>query len=235
MGNNVTLKNLNLINGNSSVGGATIGNKLMNFENVTFTNNHGEFGASIATSGDANINNCIFTNNHAARGDVYIEDKGLVNIKDSVFANMTGLTFSIIYAGENGGLNISDCAFVNSTAKYATAIYSERETIINGSYFINLNAKMTGGAVAFKGENYVIISDTEFINTSAEKNGGAIFSDISDGTIFMLNNVTIFNASGDFGGAICHLGGTLIISNSTLAQNTAEYDGGAIYIYQMQI
>ena len=228
-GNNVTLKNLNLINGNSAVGGAAFGSKLMNFENVTFTNNRGEFGASIAAGGNTSIDNCIFTNNHATRGDVYVEGEGLLDIKDSVFANMTGLTFSMIYAGENGGLNISDCAFVNSTAKYATAIYSERETMINGSYFINLTANMTGGAVVFKGKDIAVITDTTFMNTSAGKNGGAIFSDISSENRLIINNITIFNASGDFGGAICHLGGTLIISNSTLTQNTAEYDGGAIY------
>ena len=235
MGNNVTLKNLNLINGSNNMGGAAYGSELMNFENVTFINNHGKNGASIAASGDASINNCIFINNHASNGDLYIDDEGQVDIKDSVFANMTDLTFSMIYAEETGNLNISGCAFINSTAKYATAIYSERETIIKDTYFINLNAKMTGGAVAFKGESNVIISNTEFINTSAEKNGGAIFSDISDETVLMLNNVTIINASGDFGGAICHLGGNLIIANSTLTENTAEYDGGAIYISNADI
>ena len=45
MGNNVTLKNLNLINGSNNMGGAAYGSELMNFENVTFINNHGKNGA----------------------------------------------------------------------------------------------------------------------------------------------------------------------------------------------
>ena len=226
-GNNVTLKNLNLINGNNEVGGAVLSAKLINFENVTFISNTGNYGASIAGE-RMNVNNCTFINDHATKGSVYVEGNETANITYSAFTNMTDLKYSMIYAGKEGSLIVSDCAFVNSTSKYAPGIYSERKTTIKNSYFINLTAEITAGAAAFKGEEKVVINDTAFMNTTAEKNGGAIFCDFTDEGL-ELNNVTIFNSSGDFGGAICHLAGYLYMNKCTFAENTAKYDGGAIY------
>ena len=226
-GNNVTLKNLNLINGNNEVGGAVLSAKLINFENVTFISNTGNYGASIAGE-RMNVNNCTFINDHATKGSVYVEGNATANITDSAFTNMTDLKYSMIYAGKEGSLIVSDCVFVNSTSKYAPGIYSERKTTIKNSYFVNLTAEITAGAAAFKGEEEVVINDTTFMNTHAEKNGGAIFCDFTNEGL-ELNNVTIFNSSGDFGGAICHLAGYLYMNNCTFAENTAKYDGGAIY------
>ncbi len=225
-GNNVTLKNLNLINGKSITGGAVITLNETFFENVNFTGNTAENGAAIAGLSYL-IENSNFINNHGTTGVVYGEG-GIVYIGESVFANTTGLKFSLVYMTGNGTLLIKDCAFADSSAKYATAIYSEQKTLIKGCVFVNLTAEITAGAVAFKGGEEVIINDTLFVNTHAEKNGGAIFTDFSKNGL-ELNNVSITNASGDFGGAICHLGGYLTIDNSTFYKNTATYDGGAIY------
>ena len=231
-GSNVTLKNLNLINGNNKIGGAILSNNLTNFENVTFTGNTAEFGAAIVGTNHLIIENSNFTDNHAEKGVVYSES-GNLEIENSLFANTTGLKFSMVYA--TGALTINDCVFVNATSKYATAVYSSGKTKIKDSVFSNLSAEFTAGAVAFKGEKSVEIEDTIFINTHAEKNGGAIFGDFSSDNSenasfgLTLTNVSVMNASGDYGGAICNLGGILIIENSTIIENTAEYGGGAIY------
>ena len=228
-GSNVTLKNLNLINGNNKIGGAILSNNLTNFENITFTGNTAEFGAAIVGT-NLIIENSNFTDNHAEKGVVY-SASGNLEIENSLFANTTNLKFSMVYA--TGTLTINDCAFVNATSKYATAVYSSGKTKIKDSVFSNLSAEFTAGAVAFKGEKSVEIEDTIFINTHAEKNGGAIFGDFSTDTSassgLILTNVSVMNASGDYGGAICNLGGILIIENSTIIENTAEYGGGAIY------
>ena len=230
-GSNVTLKNLNLINGNNKIGGAIFSKNLTNFENVTFTGNTAEFGAAIAGT-NLIIENSNFTDNHAEKGVVYSES-GNLEIENSLFANTTNLKFSMVYA--TGTLTINDCAFVNATSKYATAVYSSGKTKIKDSVFSNLSAEFTAGAVAFKGEKSVEIEDTIFINTHAKKNGGAIFGDFSSDNSenasfgLTLTNVSVMNASGDYGGAICNLGGILIIENSTIIENTAYYGGGAIY------
>ena len=226
-GDNITLKNLNLINGNAKAGGAIYANNLTTIYNITFTGNTAEAGAAIFGT-NLTIISSNFVNNHGTYGVVFGKNEGDVSITDSVFANTTGLKFSMIYAAGSGNLIIDECAFANSSSKYATAIYSEKKTQIKGSVFMNLNAELTGGAVAFKGENTVKINDTIFINTHAKKNGGAIFTDFT-GSGLDINNVSIINASGDFGGAICHLGGYLIIDNSKFIGNNATYDGGAIY------
>ena len=84
-GSNVTLKNLNLINGNNKIGGAILSNNLTNFENVTFTGNTAEFGAAIAGT-NLIIENSNFTDNHAEKGVVYSES-GNLEIENSLFAN----------------------------------------------------------------------------------------------------------------------------------------------------
>ena len=225
-GSNVTLKNLNLINGNNEVGGAILSPKLVNIENVTFIGNTAEMGAAIAGT-NLTIISCNFSDNHAKNGVVFSEE-GNLKIEDSIIANTTGLKYSMLYALSEGSLIINECAFINGTSKYATAIYSNRNTVIINSAFENLTAEITAGAIALKGKQETVINDTIFVNTNAEKNGGAIFADIDSGGVEM-NNVTIFNSTGDFGGAICQLDGYLIINQSILMNNTAKYDGGAIY------
>ena len=204
IGDNVTLKNLNLINGNSSVGGAVICPGFVNFENVTFKYNTADKGAAIGCQ-NATIVGSMFVNNHAVNGVIYSDD-GDLGIVSSSFVNSTNLTSSIIYALSEGSLSIEDCEFLNSHAKYATAIYSSKDTKIKDTVFKDLSAEFTAGAVAFKGDLDVIINNTVFINTTAKKNGGAIFADFNDG-ILEINNMTVLNSSADFGGAICQLGG----------------------------
>ena len=225
-GSNVTLKNLNLINGNNEIGGAILSPEFLNIENVTFISNTADMGAAIAGV-NMTITSSNFSDNHANKGVVYSEE-GDLEIEDSIFANTTGLKYSMVYAPSEGTLTIKDCAFVNGSSKYATAIYSNRKTLIKSSAFENLTAEITAGAIALKGKLETQINDTAFVDTYAGKNGGAIFADISKGGVEM-TNVTIFNSTGDFGGAICHLGGYLIIDQSILVNNTAKYDGGAIY------
>ena len=225
-GDNITLKNLNLINGNSSVGGAVLCPGFVNFENVTFKYNTADKGAAIGCQ-NATIVGSMFVNNNAINGVIYSDD-GDLGIVSSSFVNSTNLTSSIIYALSEGSLSIEDCEFLNSHAKYATAIYSSKDTKIKDTVFKDLSAEFTAGAVAFKGDLDVIINNTVFINTTAKKNGGAIFADFNDG-ILEINNMTVLNSSADFGGAICQLGGYLIIDDSVFTGNTALYDGGAIY------
>ncbi len=225
--NNVTLLNLNLVNANFRIGAAVFSTDSVNFENVTFKGNNASYGSAIYCV-DSTIYNCNFVDNHAKDGVIFSSENGTLDIVSSNFTNMSGLNFAVVYAYSGGELNIDDCIFLNSQAKYATAVYSMRKTKILSTVFENLTAENTAGAVAFKGEEEVVINNTAFLNTRANKNGGAIFCDFN-GKGLTMNNVTVFNASGDFGGAICHLGGYLIIDSSKFIQNTAIYDGGAIY------
>lgn len=228
-GNNVTLKNLKIINGNMKNGGAVENDSMTIFENITFIGNTAKEEGSAIFCGNANVINCTFINNHASEGIIFAES-GNLTIKGSTFTNTTNLTFSIIHATSPGNLNIEDCIFSNSKSKYATAIYTSRKLNINGSLFENLSADMTGGAIVLKGNYTSVIKNTQFRNTKANKNGGAIYVDFQKNTEGLeLKNTTFINSSAEFGGAICQLEGYMMIEDSTFSKNTATYSGGAIY------
>ena len=112
-GSNVTLKNLNLINGNNEIGGAILSPEFLNIENVTFISNTADMGAAIAGV-NMTITSSNFSDNHANKGVVYSEE-GDLEIEDSIFANTTGLKYSMVYAPSEGTLTIKDCAFVNGS------------------------------------------------------------------------------------------------------------------------
>ena len=71
--NNVTFKNINFINGNSSWGGGAIysdvSNGNLSIDSCNFTNNTGDFGGAICIDNMGNIliNNSIFINNRGER------------------------------------------------------------------------------------------------------------------------------------------------------------------------
>ena len=198
-GNNVTLKNLKIINGNMKNGGAVENDSMTIFENITFIGNTAKEEGSAIFCGNANVINCTFINNHASEGIIFAES-GNLTIKGSTFTNTTNLTFSIIHATSPGNLNIEDCIFSNSKSKYATAIYTSRKLNINGSLFENLSADMTGGAIVLKGNYTSVIKNTQFRNTKANKNGGAIYVDFQKNTEGLeLKNTTFINSSAEFG------------------------------------
>ena len=80
----------------------------------------------------------------------------------------------------------------------------------------------------------LLIENCEFINSTASDNGGAIYYDLDSGAQFMLKTLDIINTSftgckSKYGCAIVDLGGILNIVNSTFENNSAGFEGGAIY------
>ncbi|MCF0227180.1 MAG: hypothetical protein HUK28_07755, partial [Methanobrevibacter sp.] len=69
--------------------------------------------------------------------------------------------------------------------------------------------------------------DTVFKNTKSAKNAGTIFAENAGNLI--IENCSFINGSSDFGGALVLLDTNVKIINSTFTNNTAKYNGGAIY------
>ena len=233
LGKNVTILNLNLINGfNEEYGGAIFADSIT-CKNISFVNNSVEsMGGSIYCN-NINLTNCEFSGNTAQMGaGIFFTENG--TILDSNFIDNHNYTFSLIYGMYEGNLFVDNCTFMNLTSSYAPAIFSSKKNIIRNSFFINLEASLTGGAVAFK-----FCGDSEFENclffeTSSGKNGGAIFADVDGGSIMresviLIKNSTFVDSFADFGGAILQLGGILKIVDSNFINNYAIYSGGAIY------
>ena len=94
-GHTVTLKNINIVNGNTSLYGGAIyifsGNG--NFVNSTFSNNNAKTygGAIYIKDGYCNISNSTFNNNASSNGGAIYITKGNINVENSIFGNNSAL------------------------------------------------------------------------------------------------------------------------------------------------
>ncbi|WP_409199671.1 C1 family peptidase [Methanobrevibacter sp. DSM 116169] len=208
-GNNVTIMNLNIINGYSiNGGGIRSSGENLNLINVTFINNKAEYGAAlISIGGSYDINYGRFIGNNA--------------------------TWAAIYCDGSEGV-INNSLFVNSSSKYSTAIYvSGGDLMVFDSTFVDLFANETAGAIGIKNGNGIVINST-FNSVESGANGGAIFIDVSDSyTSLTVGGSNFTDCYSGFGGAIVALNtvfnGFLSIYDSNFINNSALFDGGAIF------
>ena len=207
--NNVTISNLNIINGYRDIknGGAILSLFSMTLNNITFENNNAPQGGAVYTYGNLTVINSTFTNSSAQWGGA-IYSKFSAEIYNSVFA---------------------ECE-----AKYGGAIYAENELTVENSAFRDLHANQTAGAIGFKDLSSIEITNTTFLNATAAKEGGAIYIDGNldedeTGTVNIVDS-RFYNSSAEYGGALVQLTGELDVEGCEFAGNTALFDGGAIYV-----
>ena len=204
---NVTIKNLKLINGKDSNGGAICSYGDLFVSTCTFTNNQaaGEGGAiysldgtivSASTSTSLSVNGCTFTNNQAvysggaiASADNYLSVSGSTFINNQVNKNYGGAICASV-----GSLFVSGSTFKNNQANeggaiYKTAVLGDRSFSVSGSTFTNNQAKSFGGAICSSNSHFSVNGST-FTNNQANNNGGAISVSYC---ILILDSVTFKN------------------------------------------
>ena len=211
--------------------------------NVNFYNN-----SNYAINGNhvkLTVNNCTFQSNQVM-SEITTVDFSDVVLNGSKFYG--GLAQNSIVNINRGTLMVENCIFENLTSKYAAAISYKGDYIsVKKSRFSNVNANLTAGAIFIKffpryngtTDEYIrygdmLIEECAFNNASSLKNGGAILSDLGsrlDNKSKTLNvyNTNFTNCDSNFGGAMVIVGGVLNIVNSTVADNSARFKGGAIY------
>ncbi|WP_409199396.1 Ig-like domain repeat protein [Methanobrevibacter sp. DSM 116169] len=221
----VTFINITFLNGiaNEDHGGAiyNIGNGTLTVKNSIFINNtatnsltindNGGFGGAIYNNGEySSIEFSTFTNNGAEWGG------GIHNVASNF--NVINSFFNDNYASnssDNGG--------------YGGAIrnYGDYFTVIN-SIFINNSAINAGGAIWTESKNSKVVNTT-FKDNSALHAGGAINIHILSDN-FTIKNSTFIDNDGRDGGAISnYMGNDFFVIDSIFNNNTAIFNGGAIY------
>ena len=202
---------------------------------TTFEKNHadGGTGGAICTYSGVNVNHAVFRENTAntRAGGIYISNADnelttrISHITSSVFdqnqaENGAAIT---LFAGdttmkEGAKAVIDDCTFTQNIATPQTADTTET-SFVGGAFYVSRKSTLR------------MINSTLHQNR-ADNEGGAIYlvgestADIAD-TVFTQNAVT---ASGSYGGAITVRSSELSISGSSFEGNTAEKNGGAMYI-----
>jgi predicted outer membrane repeat protein len=192
------------------------------------------FGGAISMSGgNLTLTNVSFSNNRAISGGAIYEAQGSLTVVNSNFSgNSAGIggAGGAIFNG-NGSLSVTDSVFNNNVAANgggALAITSGT-TILNSTF--SGNSAPLGGAIENSSAN-LTIGNSVFDNNSSGFGGGAIaaFGSTNIFNSTFSNNNTPGAAS--FGGAVYFqsAGGALIITESTLFNNSSAFDGGAAYI-----
>ena len=233
-GENITINNLNFINGKANIGGAIIVDAAnTEINNCSFIkNNATSNGGAIVFRNSGTVIDSIFTDNYSpdSAGIGVYESEVVIN--GTTFKSNIDLEKGFIH-GAASSLLIDNCLFRDTISKYA-AIINDKETIVNNSKFINLKAKESGGAIILKELDLGIISDCTFINVTSQKNAGAILID-TQGFIYnntgksLIRESNFINCSSGFGGAVIILEGITTIENCEFINNSAVYDGGALY------
>ena len=236
-GNNITLNDLILINGNyPNCGGMSVSGTLT-LNNVTFINNHAdEQGGAIGLDSAILIcNNSRFIDSSAKDGPSILVMDSLLKLYNSYITSKNFAKSSQIFLTPGTEAYIENTTFANITSSYAPALHiaTAKASIIN-SKFIDLKANISAGAIRTKEGGELYIENCEFKNVTSSRNGGAIFADVI-GANEATGNVTIIGCKfidtySEFGGAYVQLGGDFVLKNTEFINSHAEYDGGAVYL-----
>ena len=206
----ITIKNIKLINGNSTENG----------------------GAIYWKSGSGSIYDCIFENNNAfIGGAVYLHDADCGIVGSNFTGNSAEEGGAVSFIGNSQNSLVDICNFNNNEARsWGGAIKNAVENLkIEKSNFTgNYAAFNGGGSINSDGKN-LSVSNCIFRNSRADKDGGAIRSTRK----LTINESEFYNNTSRNGGAIylTSFAGDCIIFNSRFVNNSARIEGGAIDSY----
>lgn len=250
---NVTIKNINFLNGYSTGnGGSILSQTNFNVINCTFTNSSAVNGGAIYTNG-LTIENSTFTLNTATAGNggaIYQNSAAYtLNIDNTIFTENEATLNNSVYggaiyiAGNAGGL-INNSQFIAnkvtevtaaSKSAYGSAIYINQNrlnveihnSVFNDNVATAVTANYARAAVAGQ---YVNIYNSTFTNNVGKNGfGGAVATFAKSASV--IDNCTFINNSAKSGGAIHTTDNRnlVFVNNSNFINNTATSEGGAIY------
>ena len=250
VGENVTIKNINFINGNSWNNGGTIYfNNSGTVDSSNFTNNYARIGAAIYLdgNGEVDISNCEFKSNTAAAGIIYYNQVSGRTVDFCKFTNNIMANTGAVIFYECGG-TVKNSYFENNTADQGAGIFCSHDGIVENSTFIS--NKVQGGAscgpaIFFndgcsrvdncnfsnnQGFSAVFFNNAKGIVNNSNFNAnmyGAIEFSSRDGGI--VENCNFTNNIGFANGAL-YSNGETTVNNCSFINNTANQMGAAISI-----
>ncbi len=199
---------------------------------INICNSNFEGGELTFNNFRANIINSTFKNSIQSNGGVLNIQNTLVDIYNSNFSSNVGGYGGVIRVAIGSYLNIYNSTFENNTANFGGDIYQDYSFVnIYNSTFTGSHSQSFGGSIVAQANSLLKIYDSRFNNTySSTDAGGALYL---YNTCLLMDNVNITNSKATFGAAITFIDisnkGNSTISNSLFDNNSAVYEGGAIY------
>ena len=248
-----TIHNCTFDNNTASYGGAVLSdNTQLDMDSCDFTSNsakpYGRGGAiflqrtKVPRDINSTVHDCTFYNNTAEQGgafgswDTQLHMDGCTFTSNSV-ENVGGAIY-IYRTKDHGDISstIHHCTFDNNNASVGGGVASwDTKLRMHDCTFTSCSAAFEGGAISLlsKYQSYPILNSSIhnciFENNTADE-GGAVTSE--DTQLHIEGSIFTSNSAKQYGGAVrCRGEKTsqeLIISNSTLLNNTAR-QGGAVW------
>lgn len=236
----VTLDDL-LVDGNGhsaiEIDGAST-TPTLTITNSTISHNSGNFGGGISSSfANVTATNVVFDANQSTGGGsaFYHHGLGTQTFTNCTFTGNTTTGSGGAVYGDGASLIVQSCTFSGNTAisnggaivPGFTSATIDDTTFDNNSAGDGAHPNASGGAL-FTG-SVVTITNSTFSNNHATQLGGAAFTGSNDGTMITATDSTFTgNTAGQGGGALATGGGSgqFILSNCTVAHNTATTGGG---------
>jgi predicted outer membrane repeat protein len=215
------------------------------------SNTAGEGGGGIyALISDVTVSRCLLAGNVASLtgGGVQAENSSQVAIDH---CTLTGNSSGAVFLDESTSMTISDCTLAGNLGSGVVALHVRSLTVNNcllsgnsggdgggidfgyGDLSVT-NCTLTGNTATYRGGALVVASDNATIsnctlaNNSVAGEGGALYAYTNSNTAMTVSDCTVIdNTAGTSGGGLYFQHCNLLVSNCTLAGNSA-LDGGAI-------
>jgi hypothetical protein len=245
-GATATLAGLTISGGNSETGGG-IGNKgTLTLNDCMINNNYSVgLGAGIANVGTMNVNNCtVFSNSGTLEGGGIYTTGTLSVTGCTISANSSELYGGGIYIDESGTLALSDSTVENNTTGSSKTggatpggggICSDGLSVTLTDSTIAANTvSPNGNGAGIDNENSMMLTGCSVTNNQVIGGGlgGGIYSD--GASLSVIGSTIASNTDGTTSGATDNGGGiaatnTVVITDSTIADNSTQGAGGGIY------
>ena len=224
-GDNVSIRNVSLINASSQYAGGAIvaGPGKVNLTDVTFMDNKSRYsGGAITNDGELTISNCRFFRNSAGGEGGAIYSIGIVMYIDGCqFGENSSNEGGAIY--DDRGSEITGCRFECNTAKMGGAIFSGAHTQIKTSHFYRNSCEEEGGAI-YNYRDYLPIYKSNFIENQSKSSQGGAISNFDE---MRIDDSDFDGNTASLGGAIAN-NNNLIIFNSFFRNNHAISAGAIV-------
>ncbi len=222
LGENITVKNINFINGNARYSVVSCYGDYEIFDGCNFTNNTALLDSGALSIDGGIVSNCNFDHNRGDAGAVNSAWDDII-IVNCTFTNNVGntgaldlccnaivdnCTFYNNVASENEGgainsnhqLTIKNSKFYQNSAKKGAAIYCNRITNISNCQFVNNSASSSGTVYVY---NQILnIENSTFMNNTAEDgtndvalNGENAALNVDDSSLINLEKIRVSNQS----------------------------------------
>ncbi len=199
---------------------------------VTLTQNQAVDGGALYNTGEMHVSTATISENRTSHFGGGIYNTGSMDVADSQFLHNGGINQPItdqggaIYNAQNASVTINGVLFEENFAWFnGGAIASYGPLAASLAQFINNGSLDMGGAI-FQIGGTATIQDTTFRGNNTWNYAGTIYTNSE----MEIQRSLITNSDSWTGGAILS-GGQLRIENSTISNNLAFFEGGAIQNY----